>query len=129
MADTVHTETLIDGDKTAVLHFTNVSDGTGESAVTKIDASALQGAPTGLRIEQVWWWTQGMGVNVLWDATADELAFGIGVDDSGHADFRSFGGLKTTASGATGDILFTTTNTPVSGDTYAVTLQVRKVGV
>ena len=41
MADAVTSQTIIDGSKTAVLKFTNVSDGTGESAVTKVDVSAL----------------------------------------------------------------------------------------
>ena len=41
MADAVTSQTIIDGSKTAVLKFTNVSDGSGESAVTKVDVSAL----------------------------------------------------------------------------------------
>lgn len=128
MADVVKTETLVDGDKVTVMHFTNVSDGTGEAAVTKVDASALAGAPSGLRIEQCWWTTKGMGVNVLWDATSDALALGLAADENGYLDFRSFGGLKTTASGASGDIKFTTVGATAS-NTYSITLQVRKVGV
>ena len=34
MADAVATQTILDGPKYAVLKFTNISDGTGESAVT-----------------------------------------------------------------------------------------------
>ena len=41
MADAVTSQTLVDGDKTAVLKFTNISDGSGESAVKKVDVSAL----------------------------------------------------------------------------------------
>ena len=41
MADAVTSQTLIDGERTAVLKFTNISDGTGESAVKKVDVSAL----------------------------------------------------------------------------------------
>ena len=37
MADTVASQTLADGPKTAVLKLTNISDGSGESAVTKVD--------------------------------------------------------------------------------------------
>ena len=37
MADTVASQTIQDGSKTAVLKFTNISDGTGESAVIKVD--------------------------------------------------------------------------------------------
>ena len=43
MADAVTSQTLIDGARTTVMAFTNVSDGNGESAVAKVDASALQG--------------------------------------------------------------------------------------
>ena len=45
MADTVTSQTIEDGPRTAILAFTNVSDGTGESAVTKIDVSALSSNP------------------------------------------------------------------------------------
>ncbi len=41
MADAVTSQTIQDGERTAVLRFTNVSDGTGESAVKKVDVSAL----------------------------------------------------------------------------------------
>ena len=41
MADTVTSQTIQDGERVAVLKFTNVSDGTGESAVKKVDVSAL----------------------------------------------------------------------------------------
>ena len=40
MADTVTTQTIQDGGKTAVLKFTNESDGSGESSVKKVDVSA-----------------------------------------------------------------------------------------
>ena len=45
MADTVTSQTITDvsGSKT-VMKFTNFSDGTGESLVTKVDASALNHA-------------------------------------------------------------------------------------
>ncbi len=36
MADAVASQTIQDGLKTAVLKFTNISDGTGESAVAKL---------------------------------------------------------------------------------------------
>ena len=42
MADAVTSQTLEDGPTHVAMKFTNVSDGTGESAVTKVDVSALQ---------------------------------------------------------------------------------------
>ena len=41
MADAVASQTILDGPKEVVMKFTNISDGTGESAVTKVDVSAL----------------------------------------------------------------------------------------
>ena len=41
MADAVTSQTLAEGDKIAVVKLTNISDGTGESSVKKIDVSAL----------------------------------------------------------------------------------------
>ena len=41
MADAVTSQTLVDNDRIAVMKFTNISDGSGESAVAKVDVSAL----------------------------------------------------------------------------------------
>ena len=41
MADAVTSTTIQDGNRIAVIQLTNTSDGTGESAVTKVDVSAL----------------------------------------------------------------------------------------
>ena len=43
MADTVTSQTIQDGERVAILKFTNESDGTGEAAVKKVDVSALTG--------------------------------------------------------------------------------------
>ena len=127
MADTVTSQTLADGPKTSVLKFTNISDSTGESAVTKVDASALDPVPTtDLKIQQIWYSTSGMGVNILWDATTNVPAFVIGAGDSGHIDFRCFGGIKNNSgAGKTGDILFSTIGA-AANDTYTIILEVSK---
>jgi len=41
MADAVTSQTLSDGDRTAVMKFTNISDGSGEASVKKVVVSAL----------------------------------------------------------------------------------------
>ena len=41
MADAVTSQTLSDGDRTAVMKFTNISDGSGEASVAKVDVPAL----------------------------------------------------------------------------------------
>ena len=131
MADAVTTQTLIDGPQTAVMKFTNISDGTGESAVTKVDVSALNpsadGDPcTGVVIERLWWQCIGMKVQILWDATADAFCIELGENQSGDHDYTDFGGLTNNAgAGKTGDINFTTVGAG-SGDTYTVIMYLRK---
>ncbi len=41
MADTVTSQTIQDGERVAILKFTNESDGTGEASVKKVAVSAL----------------------------------------------------------------------------------------
>ena len=70
MADAVASQTIFDGPTHAVMKFTNISDGTGESAVTKVDVSALQDSwrgqtCTGAIIERIWWQCIGMKVQIL----------------------------------------------------------------
>ena len=131
MADAVTSQTIIDGAKTAVLKFTNVSDGSGESAVKKVDVSALASTQdgqtcTGATIEKIWWQCNGMKVQLLFDATSNVFCIELGENQSGYHDYSSFGGLPNNAgSGVTGDILFTTVGHS-SNDTYTVMLQVRK---
>lgn len=125
MADAVTSQTLVDGERNVVMKFTNVSDGTGESAVTKVDVSALNGAPTSVRIDRIVYDIQGMSVNILWDATADVSAIVLGTGQ-GDLDFCQFGGLKNNAgAGVTGDIQFTTVGHTL-GDTYSIVLHMKK---
>lgn len=126
MADAVTTQILADGPKTTVIKFTNISDGTGESAVTKVDVSTLSGSPTSVKIMQIWYDMFGMGLNILWDATADVPALVLGHNNSGHLDFRCFGGIVNNAgAGVTGDIKFTTVAAN-GNDTYTIILELSK---
>ena len=135
MADAVTSQTLIDGDRYAVMKFTNISDSTGESAVTKVDVSALQPlgsntanekACTAVAIERIWWQCIGMKVQILWDATTDAFCIELGENQSGNHDYEMFGGLTNNAgAGKTGDIKFTTVGASLA-DTYTVILYMRK---
>ena len=131
MADAVATQTLQDGEKVVVQKFTNISDGTGESAVVKVDVSALSSnargqACTGVTIEEIWWQCIGMKVQILFDASTDVMAIELGENQSGNHDYRSFGGLTNNAgSGKTGDVAFTTVG-HTSADTYTIILYMRK---
>ena len=122
MADAVTTTTVIDGAKTAVIYCTNTSDNSGESAVTKVDVSALSSlqdgtACTGVRIQKIIFSNVGMGVKILWDATTDVIAAQL------PADYSDISGLPNVAAsgGKTGDIQFTTVGHS-SGDTYSVVI-------
>ena len=131
MADAVTSQTLIDGPQTAVMKFTNVSDGSGEDAVKKVDVSALSNSAggldcTGVVIEKMWWQCIGMKVKVLFDADTDAFCIELGENQSGHHDYTSFGGLTNNAgTGVTGDVLFTTVG-HTSADTYTIILYMRK---
>jgi hypothetical protein len=131
MADAVTSQTLFDGDKHVVMKFTNISDGTGESAVKKVDVSALESdingnTCTSVAIEKIWWQCIGMKVRMLFDATSDKFIIELGENQSGYHDYSEFGGIKNNAgSGKTGDIDFTTVGHS-SADTYTIILKMRK---
>ena len=127
MADAVASQTIQDGERTAVLRFTNVSDGTGESAVKKVDVSALAKNSLGqtcteVHIQRIYWATVGMSVKLDFDATSNVLAIGLPADSTGDEYYDRFSGVPNNAgSGKTGDIDFTTVGHS-SGDTYNIIL-------
>lgn len=132
MADAVTSQTIIDGERNCVMKFTNVSDGSGESAVAKVDVSALEANSAGtscseVRVMRVSHAVVGMSVQMFLDATDNVLLAELAESSNGHMDFTDFGGLPNNAgSGKTGDILFTTKGHS-SGDTYSITLEMVKV--
>lgn len=127
MADAVTTTILEDGAVNAVVRLTNLSDATGEAAVTKVTAASLSGAPAKVKIEKIIFQTSGgMRVNVLWGATADVLAATLPADISDELDFRDMGGLINNAgAGVTGNIKFTTVGA-AAGSAYMVLLYLKK---
>tara|TARA_B100000900_G_scaffold397723_1_gene398382 strand:- start:977 stop:1381 length:405 start_codon:yes stop_codon:yes gene_type:complete len=132
MADAVTSQTLFDGDKHVVMKFTNISDGTGESAVKKVDVSALNSDIYGntcssVAIEKIWWQCIGMKVRLFFDASSDKFIIELGENQSGFHDYSEFGGItnNAAASGKTGDIDFTTIGHS-SADTYTIILKMRK---
>ena len=131
MAHTVTSQTIQDGERKAVLKFTNISDGSGESAVKKVDVSALASNSSGtacteVAVSKIWWQCVGMGVELLNDATTDTLIIGLSPDSNGMHDYSSFSGIPNdSGSGKTGDIMFTTIGAS-NGDTYTVILELLK---
>ena len=132
MADTVTSQTILDGERNCVMKFTNVSDGTGESAVAKVDVSALaaNAAGTGcseVRVMRISHAIVGMSVQLFFNASTNVLIAELAESSNGHMDFKEFGGIPNNAgSGKNGDILFTTKGHS-SGDTYSIVLEMVKV--
>ena len=133
MADAVTSTTIQDGNRIAVIQFTNTSDGNGESAVTKVDVSALATnsangkACTGVKLGKIVYSTFGMSVKLLWVATTNTICWDLNSDYTTDEDFTDFGGIQNTAaaSGKTGDIALTTTG-HTSGDSYVIVLTLIK---
>jgi hypothetical protein len=131
MADAVTSQTIQDGERKAVLKFTNISDGSGEAAVKKIDVSALSAnsagaACTEVAVAKIWWQCVGMGVELLNDASTDTLIIGLSPDSNGFHDYSDFSVIPNDAGdGKTGDVMFTTIGAS-NTDTYTVIIEVLK---
>ena len=132
MADAVTSQTLLDGERLAIMKFTNISDGTGETAVTKVNVSTLAKSASGLactavsvlKITSV---SHGMEVRMYWDADTDVPFFLSTINTNYQNDFSSFGGITNNAgTGKNGNIVFSTSDQS-SGDTYTVVLEMIKI--
>jgi len=128
MVDLVGTQTLLDGDRLVIQKFTNISDGTGETAVNKVIVANLAKnqfgqACTGVIINKIWATTHGMEVRILWDATTDLFTWLVPQNTNYLMDFSSFGGLSNNAAATvTGNIAFTTADAS-AGDMYSIVLE------
>jgi len=135
MADVVTSQTIVDtsGTKT-VMKFTNISDGSGETLVTKMDASALtfMTEDATKSIAKIWWainTTNGKsGVELLWAGTTNStIGFFSG---TGYHDYFTSGNsipnnaTLTTNTSPAGDVLISTKGF-VAGDNYTIILEVR----
>jgi len=136
MADAVTSQTIVDTDKRAIIKLTNLSDGSGESAVAKVDVSALNANAKGetcsrVTLDQIWYDVGGMRVALEWNASTNVVAVVLGGSAAagnvqGHMDFRSFGGIKNNAgSGINGDIDLSTSG-HTNLDHYTIVLELRK---
>jgi hypothetical protein len=131
MADAVATQTIFDGERMAIMKFTDISDGTGETKVTKVDVSTLipnsfNLACTSVTIVKIHALTHGLEVDMYWDATTDVLIASIPQNTMYSMDLTQFGGLWNNAgAGKTGDIQFSTRDAS-AGDTYTIILEMVK---
>ncbi len=131
MADTVQVSVIENGNRNYVVRLQNTSDGTGESAVVKADASAILG-PTGqagtsvdrFSVKKITGNISGFtAVNLLFDATADDELATLGPGDINMVFDPPMPDPKST--GYTGDIKLTTVGA-AAGDTYDLTLHLIK---
>ena len=139
MADVVTSQTIADtvGVKT-VMKFTNISDGSGETLVTKMDASALNFMTENDErvLAKIYWavnTTNGKsGVELLWAGSGTSSANAtIGFfSGTGFHDYFVAGNsipnnaTLTANTSPAGDILLSTKGF-VSGDNYTIILEVR----
>ena len=128
MADNVTSQTILDGERLFIAKYTNISDGTGETAVVKVDVSTLNPSASGhacngVKINKIWSTTHGMEIRILFDATTDAFAWLVPQNTNYLMDFSTFGGLPSNAgAGVTGDVAFTTSDAS-NGDMYTVVLE------
>ncbi len=139
MADLVTTSILENGPRRVVMSFTNLSDGTGEAGVAKVNATSS--GPLGfraqgqmvypgvhLKVVDLWYDIHAMGLQIQWDATipVNMLVLG-GFGKWSFLDRRAgFQGLiNPMAAGATGNVLFTTIGAAL-GSSYTVILEMTK---
>ena len=131
MADALTSQVIQDGGRTAVLKYTNISDGSGQSAAILVDASGLSADPVtrqacnGVTLQTITFSKIGMGVELLWDATTDVPLLNLPQDWEDTIDFSAFGIPNNAAAGKTGDILVTTVGA-TAGDTYLLVLTLTK---
>ena len=132
MADITTTTKVSENSREVVFAFQyQYVDGGDESAVSKIDVSALTkdangNTCTGIRIAECWWVIKSMTVEVLADADVDVIVMHLDEGQSGYQDFSKFGGLPTTSgygANGTGDVKFTTTGAGAAGDAYQIIIR------
>jgi hypothetical protein len=139
MADSVTTNILENGPRRVVMSFTNLSDGTGETGVTKVDGSAT--GPLGvtiagntvyplgnLKVVDAWFNVYGGMVEIAWGGTSNQDFLNL----TGFGHFKALdkrGGFQGWFPPASitpnGKILFTTHGF-VANSSYTIVLEMTK---
>ena len=130
MADTVSSLTLTDTSGVKyTAKFTNFSDGTGETLVRKVDASAttFMTEDGNRKIAKIYWSINSAnpksGVEVIWDGTTNATA--VFLSGQGFWDLRADGNeITNNATTPTGDVLFSTKNF-ANGGNYTIIIEFR----
>ena len=130
MADTVTTQTIADTSGVKyVIKLTNISDGSGEILVKKIDASetTFMSEDGARAIARVYYSINASdkksGVELVWDGETNATA--LFLSGQGFMDFRTDGNsFKNNAITPTGDVLLSTKNF-ANGDNYSLIVEFR----
>ena len=130
MADIVTTQTITDTSGVKfVVKLTNLSDGTGETDVLKVDASntTFMTEDGNRKIAKINWSintaNSKSGVEVIWDGATNATACFL--SGQGYWDLRTDGSeITNNATTPTGDILFSTKNF-ANGDNYTIIIEFR----
>ena len=130
MADTVTTQTIADTSGVKyVIKMTNLSDGSGENNVLKIDASetTFMTEDGERRIARVYYSINTSdnksGVELIWDGVANATA--LFLSGQGTIDLRTDGNsFPNNATTPTGDVLLSTKNF-AKGDNYSIIVEFR----
>jgi|TARA_B100000073_G_scaffold337885_1_gene334350 hypothetical protein len=130
MADTVTTQTIADTSGVKfVTKLTNLSDGTGESLVKKVDASELtfMTEDGNRKISKIWWSVNAVStrgaVEIIWDGATNATA--LVLSGTGYWDLRTPGDeIVNNATTPTGDVLLSTKNF-TNNDSYTIIVEFR----
>ena len=125
MADVVTTQVLSDTSGVKyVAKLTNLSDGSGESLVTKVDASGttFMSEDGNRKISKLYWSintsNSKSAVELIWDGATNATA--VLLSGQGFWDLRTDGNeITNNATTPTGDVLLSTKNFAV-GDNYTI---------
>jgi len=119
MADSVAVKTIATGKDKSIFLLTNRSDGSGETGVTKIDISALPGAPSRVKISRLEWAVEGMRVELYFDRSSADRAFICAGQGS-----LGIEGIQDDGTGGTGDIKLSTIGAAANA-TYSIMVEVK----
>ena len=130
MADIVTTQVLSDTSGVKyVAKLTNLSDGSGESLVTKVDASSttFMSEDGNRKIAKIWYSVNTTNpkacVELLWEGASNATAVLLG--GQGYWDLRTAGNeITNNATTPTGDVLLSTRDFVV-GDNYTILVEFR----
>ena len=133
MANSVVSQTLLDGPRNLVVKLTGIldtSDVTATALVTLSNLSSLDlsgTAPTRLIIDKVSYNVESpLAVTLAWDATTD-VPILVLANSGEEMCFKEFGGLyNTEASGVTGNIMYSTSGYTSGTLSFTVILECRK---